>query len=499
MAEEYQANIWENPLLRRTHASQRAELRNRFPELDLCPHHHFLALRKYTTGSPQRFFTQSVYSKFLNWLNSRDRTARKRLQDYLSDHFQEVNGAFLHLQEINYYEWHDHFEKWDDYELMRLIDQNIHPTFLRLIEAVLAPFLRIPAYFSRLDGGKDTEGLDIWCIVQELQETDLSEGANHYRHIIRNGIAHGGITYLMDEIRYRDKKGNEETYGCSEIVRTFDDLLDTCNAISLALSLFLLTDQPHGYELPQQLLIEELREETSTPWWEIVGCIASQLPLLNQLTLYACARTSDYERVQISAFQSGVLGEMFAPGYDRYFLSIHSTSSPRGWAGFDGKKLRHLRLKPETLLEDYRGVVEKDLIFYVPRFKLPRILIRFLRLVSAIRLSWSTAMADLRKQQGLPDISVREAKVHRNGWRCVLNASVYVQIKEGDINQDIVRKWCGRIIRRALCEARRRAPLTDAARYLPLGFARVAIFRKDHRAPTCKLWSRARLGLHGPS
>ena len=40
-----------------------------------------------------------------------------------------------------------------------------------------------------------------------------ARGALHlispYKHIVRNGIGHGGITFRSGEIRYRDKKGNE--------------------------------------------------------------------------------------------------------------------------------------------------------------------------------------------------------------------------------------------------------------------------------------------------
>ncbi len=474
-------NILENPLLREMHARQRAELRERFPELTHCSHRHFLALRKYLTRSPERFFSEPVYLKFLAWLKERDRVARRALQRYLGGSVQELNRAFLHLGEINCEDWHDYFEKLDDYELIRFIDQHIHRTYLRLAEAVLAPFLRIPAYFSRVDHGKGTEGLDIWCIVEELRRTDLCDAVAPYRHTVRNGIAHGGVTYLQKEIRYRDKKGNEEKYEDSEIVRIFDDLLDTCNGLALALSVFLLTNQPHGYELPRQLLVQELREETKTPWWEIVGCAPSEFAGLNQLILYARPRTSDYRKVQLSAFQSGVLAELFAPGYDRYFFSIRSATSWPGWAAFDGKRLRQLRLKPDASLEDYDGVIENNLVFYVPRLKLPAILGRLDTLALSLRLHWPIVMADLRKQLGLLVVCVREAKIHRRNWGCVLNASVYVRSPNRELSQDRIRRSCGRIVRKALADACRRASAMEVSRYLPLGFARVAVFRRDYR------------------
>lgn len=147
-------NIIENPLMRETHKRQIAELKLRFPELESCPHDHFLLLRKHILSSPHRFYSESVYSEFMIWLCDRDKKERKNLQDYLSDKATDVNRAFLYLEEINNYDWHDFFEKLDEYELIRFIDQEIHPSYLRFVEAVFFPILHIVAHFSRLDRGQ---------------------------------------------------------------------------------------------------------------------------------------------------------------------------------------------------------------------------------------------------------------------------------------------------------------------------------------------------------
>ena len=474
-------NILENPLLRNTHARRRADIKERFPELSQCPHDHFLSIHKYIKRSPQRFYSHSVYNKFLEWLEDRNRTSQAAFQQYLFEHDAELNRAFLHLEEVNNLDWHDFFEKLDDFELIRFIDQQIHPTYLRLTEAVFTPLCRIVAHFSRIDRGKVTDGLDLWPVVQELGKTGLCEVVNPYKHIVRNAIAHGGITYLQNEILYRDNKGNEEKHSDTDIVRTFDDLLDTCNALALAFSLFLLVHQPHGYKLPQQLLLDELKEETKAPWWEVVGCTPSKFTGLNQLIVYARPSTSDYGKVQISTFQTGVLAESFAPGYDRYFFSIRSSSSWPGWAAFDGKKLHELRIKQNAILEDYKGAIQDDLIFYVPRIKTPRFIARIQNIVLSIKLHLPIAISDMRRQLGWPEIHVREAKIHRNAWGCVLNGSVFLDFPAGDLRQDLVRKFRRRIVRKTLSEARHRTSIFTISRFLPLGFARISVFCKDYR------------------
>ena len=90
---------------------------------------------------------------------------------------------------------------------------------------------------------------------------------------MRNGIAHGGVTYSSDLIQYQDKKGNRKQLDTYEIIRRFDNLLDVCNGLLLAFSIFMLTRDDERYELPTNLLVDELMAATTTPYWSVVGCL----------------------------------------------------------------------------------------------------------------------------------------------------------------------------------------------------------------------------------
>ncbi|WP_320041456.1 hypothetical protein [uncultured Desulfobacter sp.] len=474
-------NILENPLLRNTHEQKRSDIKERFPELENCPHDHYLSIYKYIKNTPQRFYSKPVYNKFLEWLEDRNRTNQGEFQQYLIDNDAELNRALLHLEEINNLYWHDSIEKTDDFEFIRFIDQQIHPSYLRLIEAVFTPLCHIGAYFSRIDRGKGTDSLDLFPIVDEIKRTVLSDAVIPYKHIVRNAIAHGGITYLQNEILYQDKKGNKEKYSDRDIVRLFDDLIDSCNSLSLALSLFLLTNQPNGYKLPQQILLEELKEETKAPWWQVVGCTPSKFTGLNQLIIYARPNTADYGKVQFSTFQTGVLVERFAPGYDRYFFSISSSSSWPGWAAFNGKKLHDLRNKNDVILEDYKGVLENDLVFYVPRIKTPRFISRIHTFILSFKLNMPIVISDIKRKLGQPEINIREANIHRNAWGSVLKGSVFIDHHNSLITKDVIRKVRRKAIRKALSEARKNTPIYKIYRFLPLGYAHINVFCKDYR------------------
>lgn len=471
----------QNPVTRERDARDRARLAAAFPDLQSCSEPHFLALRRYLGSRPERFFDKTAYETYLEWLKRHDETDGKALNAYLSESAVEINRALLFLREINSEEWHDRpLRTGDEYDLVRFIDKHIHPTYLRLVEAVLTPLARPAAYFSRLDRGKGTDGLDVWSVAQELEGGSADCLIRPYRHIIRNGIGHGGITFLQDEIRYRDKKGNEETFSAGSVVRLCDDLLDTCNGLAAALKVFFLVSRDRGYIAPRELLVEELQEETWTPWWTIEGCVESEIAGKPQLIVYVRADSRHYAKVQWSTIQSGILAEFFAPGYDRYFFSVRSRKAWPGWAGFDGKKLHELREAGANDLSQYSGIVENDLIFYVARPAMPALLGKFDTLAKSFRINMPMAMQQVREKLGIPRIVCRSVAVHRNAWGAVLNAEVVVEGLDDETAAGVIRKQRRRILRSAIKHARRASGLSGAA-YLPLGYAYVAVFRRDYR------------------
>ena len=155
-----------------------------------------------------------------------------------------------------------------------------------------------------IDRGKQGEGLDVRSVMEELKGGAMAIHTRSYRQMIRNGIAHGGITFLQNKIRYTDKRGNEETHSAGFIVRLCDDLVDTCNGLAVALKVFFVGAGDQGYDVPRQLLFEELQEETRLPWWKIIGCVDSEVGGKSQLIIYANPNSRHYSKVQWSAIQS---------------------------------------------------------------------------------------------------------------------------------------------------------------------------------------------------
>ena len=472
----------QNPLTAAQDLDDRVRLIELFPDLAGCSESHFLALRSYLHKCPERFFSRNAHTLMLDWLKGRDSRQRIELRDYLANIEVEINAAILFLRQINSEAWHDEPLHQDvDYQALRIIDKILHPAYLRLAEGVLAPLIRPVAHFSRLDRRKGTEGLDIYRLMQELSQTPMAACVDTYDHVVRNAIAHGGITYLEREIQYHDKRGNVKLLDVKSVIRLCDDMVDTCNGLAAAIKVFLILSLNVGYKLPRELLVEELVEETRSPWWRIEGCAESELPGATQLLVYACPNSRDVLKIQWAAMQSAILAESLAPGYDRYFFPLRTSKTFAGWAAFDGTRLRKLRESGATQVHEYAPALENPGVFYLPRPALPRFLCSLDTLLQSFRLHWPLARLQFFKTRGIPNIVCRDARMHRNAWGYVLSGAIVITELRNETIAESIRSQKARIVRAAAKRARSSTSLLDLRRYLPLGFARVSVYVNDFR------------------
>ncbi len=473
-------DIFQNHLLKHIHENNRNILENKFPELKTCGHKSYLLFYKYVNDRPAKFYSQIIFEKYHTFLKDEFRNNKNRFINLLKQNYYKIDRAYLSINEINNFDWHDLFENVDEWDLMRFFDQKINPTYLKLIEEVFFPFIYLLAFTSRLNRNKNTDGLDVFNCVEELNISNNADYCAAYDNIIRNGIAHGGVTYRQKEIHFQDKHGNSKLLTDRQLISLVDDLIDICNALVLASKIFYILHLNENLFIPQQLMIEELQSETETPWWKIEGSLNSEIiNNKSQLIIYARPNTGDILKAQYSTFMTGALSEQFSPGYDRYFISLHSTKSLPGWAAFDGKELERIRKKGPNTIKDYKGVLIDNLIFFVPKFKLSRFLGRIDTLIHSFRLHFPSAFDKFHEQLNHIKFYVRNVSIHKNGWRLVLRGSVIIIEDDKDIEVGL-KKSAKRIIKKAFRKAKREEKYFFV-KFLPLGYVRLAIFCKDHR------------------
>ena len=474
-------DIWKNALTAKLHENKRQILRETFPILKSCSHKSYLSIIKYLEGIPERFYEEDEFNHYLQFLLNEQQTNKSQFENLLKIKHFEIDKALFLLNGLNQENWHDSLIEFEEYALMGFLDTKINPIYLKVIESIYFHFVFLIASSSRLNRGTPCEGLDVYNCVEEIKRTQYSIFCKPYDNVIRNAIAHGGITYKQNEIIYQDKKGNFRNLGARAVISLVDNLLDVCNAFALAIKLFFISNLNQNIKIPRQFMIEELQAETDTPWWHIEGSLISSIARKSQLVLYAKPNTRDHFKVHYSCCLSAVLCEQFAPGFDRYFFSLRSLLALPGWAAFDGKKLQQIREKGPVSMKDYKGILENNLLFFVPKLKLPRFLYRIQNYLHSFRLHWPLAMAELRSQFNLVPLTVRQSTIHRAGLFSVLNGAVILYHVNSVEIKNAVRKSCRRITRKALKTARKKMKFTNIVNFLPLGYVRLSIFKKNFR------------------
>lgn len=473
-------SVMNNHILRCTNDRRLKCISSHFPELIECGNTGYLSLWKYYDKSPHKYYSRYAFSQFREWLSKQYMHSPMELLAYLKSQYDDFSRAILCYNEICGYPWHEWFDVSNEYERLKFIDMHIHSAYVRLAETVLCPLLKIIAHFRRVKRGKPTVRLDIYNIMEELKNTEYGSIISCYWHTIRNAIAHGGITYYYLEIQYNDRNSSERIAD-RHMIKLFDAMLDTCSGLLFALSVFLLSHLDELKKLPRRLLIEELQSVTRNPWWDIVGCVHGQLPGLDQLIIYADVKTFDPPKVNLLAFQTGVLAERYAPGFDRYLVLLNSGSSHCGWAGFNGSELAKLREAKEMRLDPYLRALENGNVYFMCNKKVPKILSQSEVLLKSLSVHLPVALDDVKKNLGICSIYPRSASLHSNGAFGVLSGSVYITSPSNKVVRDDIRRNCWRIVRSIWNMAIRKDKRILSISHFMLGYARIGVYSSDRR------------------
>ncbi|MDN3431423.1 hypothetical protein [Pseudoalteromonas sp. APC 3907] len=435
-----------------------------------------LSLYKYLSLRPEKFYCKRTLSAQLKFLDSGSNTSS--IIEIINENVTHLEQSLKLLDDINKKPWHDLNLSSDEHDLFRHCDNNVNPSYLNLIEGVFGNLIYINAIASRHNRDKSPDGLDIFNRFEEIKRTSLGFLADEYCNTTRNSIAHGSVKYLHHDIEFRDKK-KTITNTHSEYLKRFDSVLDICNGLALAYKIFFFKNITN-VRIPKQVLLEELYAQTEAPWWQIEGCLESEVGKSDsQLVIFIKPETRDYGKVRLSAISTAVLAERYAPGYKRYFLSMRSPVALPGFAAFDGELLKDKREKKVSKWEEYSGIIEGDLIFWVPFITPPKLINKISTYSLSIKLFLATQRLLKTINSGV-ELHSRNAKIHRNGWRVVLNADVVIESSYIVSTSDI-KNIGKKLIKIALKAARKQLPLYSFLRYLPIGYARVSLFNNDYR------------------
>jgi hypothetical protein len=479
--------IKSNPATEALHKFWEQQIQKEFANIDFSHCSDYLCLIHYIEKSPQKFYSRKAFNLYLDFLLSMKAKKPKLLVEILKEAETLFSIANKILADINLKPIHDIHMPTDNNDLINFIDKEIHYNLLKVYETPLYQFAHLIAKYSWISNGKKTDGLDLYNSVEELKKLGFDFLNDVYLHDVRNGIAHGKIVFSDYKIAYFDKKGNVAKVAPRDIIKAFDGILDITNGFCLAFKLFCFTNvdffERHKLRIPQSILLEELQAKANGPGWQITNCLESQASNKRQLMIYAKNDNWDFAKVNWYCFATAYWAEMLITSYERIFFSLHSTSSKyaSGWAAYNAVKLKELREKKEMRFEAYKGVLEGDLLFFVPKFRFPRVIYK----LGTIKSVYSVLLPLLTRQfidELFPNpYFARDAKMHSKGtFNVVQDPSVILKRDFQTDIQNLIRKDKAKIVGVAIKFARK-ANRSLLLSVLSVKNIRVFIYESDMR------------------
>jgi hypothetical protein len=480
-----------NPISALEHKFMRGKIKFFFPLLkDIA--NIPLSLYSYLHIIPHRFYSRKVGDAYYDFFAILLREEPQMCYDILREASEKLDTAFQALKEINDLKIHDQLIK-RSYDKAIFINEKIHHNFLKLCEGIYANLIFIPALAQRRSLGKGEAGFDVFQRSQELKGSYLDYLSSLYHHTVRNGIGHGSILIKDEEIIYSDKKGNSETLSFDDVIRMFDDMLDACNGMAVALHIFFTLNQTileaEGITLPKALLLEELILQTRSPRWEIIACFDSESAIAKkQLSIYTYNTFWDVNKLRLSVMESAISAELYAPDYDRYFFHLDSKHLSLGWAGFNGSALKKLRTEKSDNYADYISqALENKFIMYTPlrwykKIFFPEFILRKNARLTVFKVGIPILRRARKEEKNSYLLYHRVFAHHRNRLRFIINGSrLVLYVKDGIDVKEFIRTNHKKIVKEHVRKSKKQCSLFSLSRYARTDYVSLSIFTEDMR------------------
>lgn len=247
-----------------------------------------------------------------------------------------------------------------------------HPEYQRHAEHVFNHVVKIPLELLGNAAGKDFLSLTLSLRADKLTDLCYPEFAAGFMSTVRNAISHGSTFYGDHEIRYVDSK-HEEALFASDFSRLFDDLVDTCSGIVVAMFAFVVRHQLEAAAFGFNLLPLGLRCALVKGWmshsgFTIDGMIEVIGGTSSHLNIFCSSPTKSRSFHRYQALRTAAYAVLAGcSSYDRICVSIDCGLSAPASMILNCPQLIEA-LRPGATVKDLAAVVQTDLLWYDANF-----------------------------------------------------------------------------------------------------------------------------------
>ncbi len=457
-----------------------------FPELETCGHEFFAFMSLYAREIPWKFFDRGTATNALRVLNEIRATDDSLLLSFFNDRHGEIEIALRSLDEINRAAFHDRdWSSLKPLDQIRDIRELIHPAYLQLCETALKTLLHPIAVLQRRKGGSKSETFT----ADERMEAARKAGVSAFEPFdsrVRNAIAHGGVKFAQDSIKYRNVGAKEvkvRTTTLPETVRLFEDLLDICNGLAVAYRLLVQLDQKllfsESAPIPPALVFPEVQHQLNTVGWHVRDYLEYEYGNdQRDLNLFVTSSYFDDHKTRLSVIRAASFASRFMPSFARCYVRLDRRGSIGGWGLFDTAKVRELLQRGITDSPSYLAAVPDGGFIIFPWSRYFRVFGPF-RLIGSITEVLRTSWPALRGKVQRPE--VRHVRtVSKRTYACV-TATTVLHIDDLQTAMNFVANNIRSLLRSAVKEGWRQPETSKWLRWLPRGYVQVDVLRLDRR------------------
>jgi len=245
-----------------------------------------------------------------------------------------------------------------------------HPEYQRYCEHVFNHLIQLPLYIIETRKGKDYRTQTLANRAKLMQANGLAALAKGYDSVVRNAISHGGTSFEVTGVKYIDKKA-DRLLASREFATLFDDLVDTCHSVLVALLLFLcqhqtLVERTGLHRLPLGLRFIFTDGFSSHSGFKLLSAIESDtLGPKKQLNI-VCRINSKARWAQMfegmhTCWNASVFG---GEDYNRFFVSFDCGMPVLSSLILDGDELQRAIRANEAVGKCASRIVETSLLWY---------------------------------------------------------------------------------------------------------------------------------------
>jgi hypothetical protein len=320
----------------------------------------FRLLSKFTGNTPLRYWDKEIIEEALKILETDPQRSVNALRTWKKRIDLGFDSLF-HRASIERYEDALSTHKTSD---LLILANEFQPEYLRRCEHIFTNLIIL--YWAVLKKGSvEGSSFDITGAISLLKSKGHDTLFSGYDEKIRNGIAHGQVTFGFAEIQYGDHHYSHKLLDY-DFLHTFDTLWRTSNSIAVAILLFIarndtLLATENANALPTSIIFLIAAAETERENLSIKGVIESEITSGRQLYILIETNFRKHASVMLECSYIALrLLDTGAVGYTRFVFGINQNTAVDSLLVILPEKLIELQNEPYTR---FREILESELIW----------------------------------------------------------------------------------------------------------------------------------------